>query len=60
MSDILYFLGRTLQLIGLATISLVVLMFFTQMSMEPLLIWTLLGATEFYIGTWLLGNEGQT
>jgi len=60
MGNILYFLGRTLQLIGLATISLVVLMFFTQMSMEPLLIWTLLGATEFYLGTWLLGREGQT
>jgi len=59
MGNILYFLGRTLQLIGLATISLVVLMFFTQMSMEPLLIWTLLGATEFYLGTWLLGREGQ-
>ena len=60
MGNIFYFLGRTLQLIGLATISLVVLMFFTQMSMEPLLIWTLLGATEFYLGTWLLGREGQT
>ena len=55
-----YFLGSTLQLVGLATISLVVFMFFTQMSMEPLLSWTLLGATEFYVGTWLLGKEGQT
>jgi len=60
MGNILYFLGRTLQLIGLATISLVVFMFFTQMSMEPLLVWTILGATEFYLGTWLLGKEGQT
>jgi len=60
MGNILYFLGRTLQLIGLATISVVVFMFFTQMSMEPLLIWTLLGATEFYTGTWLLDKEGQT
>ncbi len=60
MGNILYFLGRTLQLLGLATISLVVFMFFTQMSMEPLLIWTLLGAIEFYAGTWLLGRESQT
>jgi len=60
MGNIFYFLGRTLQLIGLATISLVVFMFFTQMSMEPLLIWTLLGVAEFYLGTWLLGREGQT
>jgi hypothetical protein len=60
MGNILYFLGRTLQLIGLATISLVVFMFFTQMTMEPLLMWSLLGAFEFYGGTWLLGKEGQT
>ena len=58
MGNIRYFLGRTLQVIGLATISLVVLMFFTQMTMEPLLIWSLLGASEFYGGTWLLGKEG--
>ena len=60
MGNILYFLGRTLQLIGLATISLVVFMFFTQMTMEPLLMWSLLGAFEFSGGTWLLGKEGQT
>ena len=59
MGNICYFLGRTLQLVGLATISLVVFMFFTQMTMEPLLMWSLLGAIEFYGGTWLLGKEGQ-
>jgi len=58
MGNIRYFLGRTLQVVGLATISLVVLMFFTQMKMEPLLIWSLLGASEFYGGTLLLGKEG--
>jgi hypothetical protein len=50
-------LGRTLQLIGLATISVVVFMFFTQMSMEPLLTWSLIGVSEFYGGTWLMGKE---
>ena len=59
MGNIRYFLGRTLQLVGLATISLVVFLFFTQMTMEPLLMWSLLGALEFYGGTWLLGKEGQ-
>ena len=58
MGNIRYFFGRTLPVVGLATISLVVIMFFTQMSMEPLLIWSLLGASEFYGGTWLLGKEG--
>jgi hypothetical protein len=56
MGSVKYFLGRTMQLIGLATISSVVFMFFTQMSMEPLLIWSLIGASEFYGGTWLLGK----
>lgn len=57
MSSVKYYLGRALQLIGLATISAVVFMFFTQMSMEPLLVWSLIGASEFYGGTWLLGNQ---
>jgi hypothetical protein len=57
MSSVKYYLGRALQLIGLATISTVVLMFFSQMSMEPLLIWSLIGVAEFYGGTWLLGNK---
>jgi hypothetical protein len=57
MGSVKYYLGRALQLIGLATISAVVFMFFTQMSMEPLLVWSLIGASEFYGGTWLLGNE---
>ena len=56
MDSVKYYIGRALQLIGLATISTVVLMFFTQMGMEPLLIWSLIGASEFYAGTWLLGK----
>ncbi|MBT5029483.1 MAG: hypothetical protein HOL15_09935 [Nitrospinaceae bacterium] len=56
MGSLWYYLGKTLQLIGLATISAVVFMFFTQMSMEPLLIWSLVGVSEFYGGTWLLGK----
>ena len=56
MGSLWYYLGKTLQLIGLATISAVVFMFFTQTSMEPLLIWSLVGVSEFYGGTWLLGK----
>ena len=54
MGPVKYFIGRTLQLLGLATITTVVFLFFTHMSMEPLLIWSLVGAMEFYGGTWLL------
>ncbi len=57
MGSIKYYLGRALQLIGLATISTVVFKFFGEMSMEPLLIWSLIGVSEFYGGTLLLGKE---
>ncbi|UCD11924.1 MAG: hypothetical protein JSU88_02225 [Nitrospinaceae bacterium] len=60
MRQVMYFLGRALQLLGLATITAVVIFFFTKMSMEPLLIWSLVGITEFYLGTFLLrsGEKG--
>ncbi len=56
MKSVRYFLGRTLQLIGLATVTAVVFMFFKQTSMEFLLTLSLLGASEFYGGTWLIGK----
>lgn len=59
MGPVRYFIGRTLQLIGLATITAVVFLFFTAMSMEPLLIWSMVGAMEFYGGTWML-TEGKS
>ena len=54
MQPFKYFLGRTLQCIGLMTMTAVVVLFFTQMSMTILLYGTILGAAEFYGGTWLL------
>ncbi|QPJ66454.1 MAG: hypothetical protein G3M78_14030 [Candidatus Nitrohelix vancouverensis] len=54
MQSFCYFMGRALQLLGLATITTVVFLFFTQMSMEPLLVWTIVGSVEFYLGTWAL------
>lgn len=52
-----YFIGRALQLVGLTTLTAVVFMFFSRMSMEPLLYWTIAGIVEFYGGTFLLGGE---
>jgi hypothetical protein len=54
MQQIMYFFGRALQLLGLATITAVVVLFFTKMSMDPLLTWSLVGVSEFYLGTFLL------
>ncbi|MDP6477820.1 MAG: hypothetical protein QF502_07910 [Nitrospinaceae bacterium] len=57
MNPFAYYLGRSLQLLGLATITLVVLLFFGQWKMEPLLYLTIAGAVEFYGGTWLLNRK---
>ena len=57
MNPFRYFLGRALQLAGLVTITYVVLMFFSQMGMEPLLVWSVVGIVEFYGGTLMLGKS---
>ncbi|QPJ60416.1 MAG: hypothetical protein G3M70_00320 [Candidatus Nitronauta litoralis] len=57
MNSVRYFFGRALQLLGMATITLVVFQFFTTMGMETLLYWTILGIGEFYGGTLILGKS---
>jgi len=54
MAQILFFLGKALQLLGLSTITYVVFLFFTDKGMEPLLYMSILGIVEFYLGTFLL------
>jgi len=57
MNRLAYYLGRSLQLLGLATITSVVLLFFGRWKMEPLLYLAILGTVEFYGGTWLLEKK---
>jgi hypothetical protein len=57
MNRLAYYIGRALQLLGLATITSVVILFFGQSKMEPLLYLSVLGAVEFYGGTWLLERK---
>ena len=57
MNRLAFYLGRALQLLGLATITSVVILFFGQSKMEPLLYLSILGAVEFYGGTWLLERK---
>ncbi|MBI4384839.1 MAG: hypothetical protein HY579_12495 [Nitrospinae bacterium] len=57
MGSFKYYLGRSLQIAGLGTLTAVVILFFTQMSMGTLLTWSLIGAVEFYGGTWLLDGQ---
>ena len=59
MNPFKYFLGRALQLTGMVTITYVVLMFFSQMGMEPLLYWSIAGIVEFYGGTLILGKNNS-
>lgn len=56
MSQTFYFLGKTLQLLGLCTITYVVFLFFTDKRMEPLLYMSILGIVEFYLGTFFLSK----
>jgi hypothetical protein len=46
-----------MQIIGLGALTYVVLMFFTQMGMEPLLWSSVAGVTFFYGGTLILGKS---
>ena len=46
-----------MQIVGLGALTYVVLMFFTQMGMEPLLWGSVAGATFFYGGTLILGKS---
>jgi hypothetical protein len=57
MNPFKYFLGRAMQIVGLGALTYVVLMFFTQMGMEPLLWGSVAGATFFYGGTLILGKN---
>ena len=57
MHRLAYYLGRALQLLGLATITSVVLLFFGRWKMEPLLYLSILAIVEFYGGTWLLDRK---
>ena len=57
MNPFRYFVGRAMQIVGLGALTYVVLMFFTQMKMEPLLWGSIAGATFFYGGTMILGKS---
>jgi hypothetical protein len=57
MNPFRYFVGRAMQIIGLGALTYVVLMFFTQMGMEPLLWGSVVGASFFYGGTMILGKS---
>ena len=57
MNPFRYFVGRAMQIVGLGALTYVVLMFFTQMKMEPLLWGSVAGATFFYGGTLILGKS---
>ena len=46
-------------MLGLATITLVVFLFFTKEGMEPLLYKSIMGIVEFYAGTFVLSKAGR-
>ncbi|CCQ90920.1 conserved hypothetical protein [Nitrospina gracilis 3/211] len=54
MNPFLYYLGRSLQIVGLAIITYVVFKFFQPVGMEFLLYYSIAGVAMFYGGTLLL------
>lgn len=58
MKPFIYFLGRTLQLIGMGTVLVAFLSFFSSAPMGVLLKITIVGAAEFYIGTFMVSKTG--
>jgi len=48
------YLGLTLELLGLATIMVVIILFFGKTKMEQLLNMSLTGVAEFYGGYWIM------
>ena len=60
MKKLFYYLGLTLELLGLATIMVVIILFFGKTQMEQLLNMSLLGVAEFYGGYWIMrASHGQ-
>ena len=56
MKTVVYYLGLVLQLIGMATMMAVIILFFGETKMRFLLNMSILGVAEFYCGYWLIRN----
>ena len=56
MKILLYYLGLVLELIGMATMIVVIILFFGEAKMQFLLNMSILGVAEFYGGFWLIRN----
>lgn len=54
MKILLYYLGLVLELIGLSTMMVVIILFFGEAKMGLLLKMFILAGTEFYGGYWLV------
>jgi len=59
MNPFLYYLGRSLQIVGLGIITFVVFEFFKPVGMEFLLYYSVAGIAMFYGGTLLLEKGGS-
>ncbi|GMT42916.1 MAG: hypothetical protein IEMM0002_1327 [bacterium] len=58
MKTVLYFIGRGLQIIGLGTVFIAFMHFFSDSPMGELIKLTLLGIAEFYTGNFIVTKTG--
>lgn len=59
MRGAFYILGRTLQIIGMGTVMIAFLSFFTQQNMGMMMKTTLIGVIEFYVGNYIVTITGE-
>ncbi len=58
MKTLLYFVGKTLQLIGIGTVLIAFIHFFSRSPMDDLMKLAIIGTAEFYIGNFIVTRTG--
>lgn len=58
MKTLLYFAGKTLQLVGIGTVFIAFIHFFLRSPMGELMKLALIGTAEFYIGNFIVTKTG--
>ena len=59
MNGALYMLGRTLQLLGMGTVFVAFISFFSAQKMGMMMKTTLIGIVEFYVGNFIVTRTGE-
>jgi len=59
MKSAFYILGRTMQIVGMGTVLIAFVSFFSSPDMGGMMKTTLIGVVEFYAGNFLVSKTGE-